>query len=168
MKLLKRSLTTFLVAQLLISCNASSSKGSNESNSNPPPPTVVEEPDNSKYNANESYEIKEKGNQKPNDILVAVIYTSDISIEKIDKSEFSHENTQLLTKQEYRESKFIKKKFTSPSGTFDENQFSAAYEKATYYYSVMATNNNELATRLEKYVEYNTDSRFRPIGGRTR
>ena len=167
MKLLKSSLTTFLVAQLFISCNASSSKESNESNSNPPP-TVVEEPDNSKYNAKESYEIKEKGNQKPNDILVAVIYTSDISIEKIDKSEFSHENTQLLTKQEYRDSKFIKKKFTSPSGTFDENQFSAAYEKASYYYNIMAANNNELATRLEKYVEYSPTSGARPIGGRTR
>jgi len=159
MKPIKNSIRILFICILITSCYSSKKEKNDQIRS-----------DTTSFNQikkEEKYEIEGQEKQKPNDILVTIIMNLGITIEEIDKCQMSQENTQLLTKENYRTSNFIKKKFTTPSGTFDEKQFEDAYKKASYYFDMMATTNIELQKRLEETIDYNHDSRFKPIGSKT-
>lgn len=71
------------------------------------------------------------------DMLLGTIRNPHATTYDFISNGFKVENTQLLSKSEYRNKKSIKKEFTDRKGNFDETSFQKTYEKAKKHYQLM-------------------------------
>ena len=88
---------------------------------------------------------------KKYDMLLATISHPQAKILDFISNGLTVENTQLLSKNEYKTKRVIISKFTLSNGSFDELSFSRTYEKAISNYKQLA--NPDLEVR---YNPFNT------------
>lgn len=100
-----------------------------------------------------------KEQKAENDALVAFLSNPDASIKDYLQNNITANNTQLLTKDEYKETPFIKKQFTDKNGVFNEGAFDALYDKAAEKYFDLG---DEQA--FQNLLQYNPTSRYKPLG----
>jgi len=71
---------------------------------------------------------------KPNDILVATLNNPSVTPYDLLSSNINGENTSFFTKDEYKQSEFIKNKFVKEDGSFDDMAFDTAFKTAQQKY----------------------------------
>lgn len=76
--------------------------------------------------------------KRPNDILVATINSPNATTFDFLSADINPENTSLYTKDEYKQSDFIKNTFKDQNGNFDDVKFNEAYNKAALNYKEMS------------------------------
>lgn len=103
-----------------------------------------------------------KESQKPNDILVATIDAPDATLMELIQNDINASNTQLLTMDEYKQSKFIQDKFTK-DGTFDNNAFEQYYLLAAS--KLEDLRDDDIANKLQKEIKWDPNSLYKPIDG---
>lgn len=103
-----------------------------------------------------------KESQKPNDILVATINAPDATLMELIQNDINASNTQLLTMDEYKQSKFIQDKFTK-DGTFDNNAFEQYYLLAAS--KLEDLRDDDIANKLQKEIKWDPNSLYKPIDG---
>lgn len=81
--------------------------------------------------------------KKPNDIFVATLNNPTATTYDLMSSEINPDNTSLYSKDEYKNSPFVKKTFTMEDGSFDDLSFDKFYQVAQGHYEKM-TNENYL------------------------
>lgn len=102
--------------------------------------------------------------KKPNDIFVATLHKADASVYDLAKSGITSENTQILSKEDYKQSEFIKSKFTE-NGKFDEGKFDQYYNLALAKFQEL--DQEVMLENLVNGLEYSQASFFKPIDART-
>jgi hypothetical protein len=102
--------------------------------------------------------------KKPNDIFVATLHKADASVYDLAKSGITSENTQILSKEDYKQSEFIKSKFTE-NGKFDEGKFDQYYNLALAKFQEL--DQEVMLENLVDGLEYSQASFFKPIDART-
>lgn len=106
-----------------------------------------------------------KETNKPNDIFVATALAPKSDALTLLQNDININNTDLLSREEYKKTPFVKKQFTK-DGIFDENAFEQTYNLAESKYWEL--DDSQLYQNLAKEVEYNSNSRYRPLHGKTR
>ncbi len=97
---------------------------------------------------------------KPNDILLATLQKPDASYLDLLKNNIVSDNTQFLSRDEYKSTPLIQQKFTK-DGIFDEEAFNKLYDLAEAKFTNLDENQN--LDNLLKEVEYSQTSFFRPL-----
>lgn len=103
--------------------------------------------------------------QKPNDILIATLSSPQATAMDLLRNDINIDNTSLLSKEEYKNTPFIKKQFTQ-DGVFNEDAFNKVYDAAASKYWELEDDN--LYKNLEQYIEYSDTSRYRPLNSKKR
>lgn len=103
--------------------------------------------------------------EKPNDILIATLHKPEASAFDLVKNNINAQNTSLLSKDEYKQTPFVKKYFTQ-DGVFNEDAFNKAYELAQKKFFDLEDDN--LFDEFSKYLEYGETSRYRPFDAKKR
>lgn len=101
---------------------------------------------------------------KANDIFVATLNNPNATTYDLMTLDLTPENTGLLTKDEYKQSKYVKDTFTSPEGKFDDLAFDNAFLTAANHYKEM-TDDNYIKSLSE--VQYSPFDVTRPKFGKT-
>lgn len=101
---------------------------------------------------------------KPNDILVATVNNPTSSTYDFLSAQLNPQNTSFLSKDQYKETQFVKDRFTTKDGDFDDISFNNAYKAAALHYQEMS-DENYLAGLSE--MEYSPFDVTRPIGSKT-
>ena len=73
---------------------------------------------------------------KEKDWLVANLNNPDFSYSQFKEAGLTMDNTQLLSKQEYKNSKYIQDKFTDENGKFNEVAFDKVYDTVSKTYAI--------------------------------
>ena len=68
--------------------------------------------------------------KKPNDILVATLNNPQLTPYDLLSNNITGENTSLLPKEKYKESKYVQDAFKKENGEFDDISFDKAYSLA--------------------------------------
>lgn len=100
---------------------------------------------------------------KPNDILVATINNPSVTAYDLLSNNILGDNTSLRTKEEYKDTKFIKNAFTR-DGKFDEVAFDNMYKLASDKYSELT--NEQYIESLDE-LQYNPFDITRPKDAKT-
>jgi hypothetical protein len=103
--------------------------------------------------------------QKPNDILIATLSTPQATAMDLLRNDINIDNTSLLSREEYKNTPFVKKQFTQ-NGVFNEDAFNKAYDLASEKYWELE--DDKLYKNLEQYLEYSDSSRYRPLNSNKR
>jgi hypothetical protein len=85
---------------------------------------------------------------KPNDLFVAVLELPDVNLFDLSKSEINTDNTQLLSKDYYKNNPNIQKLFKDDTGKFNDVAFDNAYNRASLLYNDLG-NDEQLAKMLQ-------------------
>ena len=101
--------------------------------------------------------------QKPNDIFIATLSAPEASVLDLLQNNINAENTSFLTPDEYKETPFVKKRYTQ-DGVFNEQAFNQDYLRAYEKFSDLA--DDEAAENLTQFLEYSSSDRFKPINGK--
>lgn len=99
--------------------------------------------------------------KKPNDLFAAVLQLPDVNLFDLAKSDISTDNTQLLSKDYYKNNSNVKKLFEDERGKFNEVAFDNAYNRAALLYNDLG--NDE---QLVKMLEWDPYDFTAPIGGK--
>ena len=102
--------------------------------------------------------------RKPNDIFVATINNPQATTYDLMTLDLNPANTDLLSKDEYKESKYVKDMFTGEDGKFDDIAFNNAYTAAAYHFQEM-TDDKYLQSLSE--VQYSPFDITRPKDAKT-
>ena len=97
--------------------------------------------------------------KKQNDMLVATISKADLSATDLLKNNLTLENTQLLSREEYKKYKYIQDKFEK-DGKFDEELYNKYYDVA--YQNYQHLDDQRLLEAVYDELEYSQSSFFRP------
>lgn len=100
----------------------------------------------------------------PNDIFVATINNPGATTYDLMSLDLSPENTGLLTEDEYKQSEFIKDKFTDSEGKFDELAFNQMFTLASQHYEMMG---NDAYIKNLGEIEYSPFDLTRPLDAKT-
>ena len=76
---------------------------------------------------------------KENDLFLNMLYNPDMSLLDLKQVGLDSTNTGIDSMDSYRENKKVKELFTTPQGTFKEEEFTKAYNNAKAAYNVMST-----------------------------
>jgi hypothetical protein len=101
---------------------------------------------------------------KPNDIFVAILDNPNVTPFDLISNNIVGDNTSLYPKEDYKESEFIKDKFTKSDGEFDEESFNRMYQLATDKYVQLT--NEEYINNLDN-IEYSPFDITRPKNAKT-
>ena len=104
-----------------------------------------------------------KESSKPNDMFLATLSRPDATELDLLKNDINLSNTQLLSRDEYKETPMVKKVFTK-DGVFDDASFNRLYDLAQYKYEQL--DEDELMQNLSKEIEYSPTAFFRPLNGK--
>ena len=74
---------------------------------------------------------------KPNDIFVATLNNPNATTYDFMSAQLNPTNTSLFLKEEYKDSDFVKNKFKTEDGKFDDVAFDNFYAKAKNHYEEM-------------------------------
>lgn len=95
--------------------------------------------------------------QYKNDMFVSTLVNPNATLLDYASSGLTSENTNLLTPEEYKQTKFVKEKFTE-NGVFNDQVFNNAYALAAQKYQDLVDDN--MSDKLANYIAYNSSSRF--------
>lgn len=101
---------------------------------------------------------------KPNDMFVATLNNPGATTFDLMTLDLSPENTGLLSREEYKQSQYIKDNFTLEDGKFDDSSFDIFYNLAATHYGEMSS--EEYLKNLET-VEYSPFDLTRPKESKT-
>jgi len=101
---------------------------------------------------------------KPNDILIATLNKPEATPYDLLSSNINGSNTSLFSKDEYKQSEYIKNTFTGSDGKFDDLAFDKAYKLAQNNYYQLT--NNEYLKELDQ-IEYSPFDITRPKFAKT-
>lgn len=101
--------------------------------------------------------------RKPNDIFVAVLNNPAVTPFDLLSNNLNGENTSLLSKEDYKKSKFVQDSF-SQDGTFNEQAFNKMYDLAKSRYTQMT--NDQYLDSLDN-LEYSPFDITRPKEAKT-
>lgn len=96
---------------------------------------------------------------KPNDIFVATLNNPNATTYDFMSAQLNPTNTSLFLKEEYKDSDFVKNKFKTEDGKFDDVAFDNFYAKAKNHYEEMT---NEDYIRSLDQVQYSPFDVTRP------
>jgi hypothetical protein len=102
---------------------------------------------------------------KPNDMFLATINNPNAKTYDFINNNVTSENTQILSKDDYKHKDTIKAKFTNEEGKFDDVMFDNFYNVALYNYNQLS---NEKAIADLDVVEYDPFDSTRPKGAKLR
>lgn len=102
--------------------------------------------------------------QKPNDIFVSTVLNPESSLLELSQAGVTPDNTGFLSIDDYKNTNFVKKSFTDDKGNFNNDAFQKAYVMAADNYKALT--DKSYVKNLEKNVEYNPNSRFKPVGAK--
>lgn len=102
--------------------------------------------------------------KKANDMLVATINNPNATTYDLMSLQLTPDNTGLLTKDEYKESKYIQDRFTTSDGVFDDISFDNAFLAAAYHYKEMT--DDEYIKSLSE-IKYSPFDITRPASAKT-
>ena len=105
-------------------------------------------------------------NSKQNDIFALSVVKPDLSTKDMDLAGYTPDNTQLLSKDQYKNSEFAKKSFTDQTGNFNDKQFDEYYDKAASLYNDLST--TKYKDRIKNEIEYDPLSIYAPVGAKKR
>lgn len=97
--------------------------------------------------------------KKPNDILVATIGNPRATTYDLKTLNLTPDNTSLYSKEDYKQSDYIKEAFKNKEGKFDDVAFDNFYNKAAQHY--MQLTNEDYIKEMEK-AEYSPFDETRP------
>lgn len=103
--------------------------------------------------------------QKPNDILIATLSAPASTTKDLLQNNINADNTSLLSRDEYKNTPFVKKAFTK-DGVFDENAFNNAYTLAEQKY--WSLDDDELFDNLANTLEFSPTSVYKPLNAKER
>lgn len=92
--------------------------------------------------------------RKPNDIFVATINNPQATTYDLMTLDLNPDNTDLLSKDEYKESKYVKDMFTGEDGKFNDIAFDNAYTAAAYHFQEMTD---------DKYIQSLSEVQYSPF-----
>ena len=92
--------------------------------------------------------------KKPNDIFVATINNPNATTYDLMTLNLNPDNTELLSKDDYTESKSVKDMFTDEDGKFDELAFNNAYSLAAAHFLEMTD---------DKYIKSLSEVQYSPF-----
>lgn len=98
---------------------------------------------------------------KPNDMFAAVLTTPNVTLFDLAHSNIAPENTQLLSKDFYKNSSIVKESFTGEDGKFNELAFENAYNQAMNLYSDLGSD-----IQMAKALEWDPMDFTAPLGSR--
>ena len=101
---------------------------------------------------------------KPNDIFVATLNNPTASTYDLMTLDLKPENTGLLKRDDYKQSKLIQDSFKTEDGKFDDIAFESAYKTAASHYSEMT--NDEYLKGLNE-ITYSPFDITRPKDAKT-
>ena len=101
---------------------------------------------------------------RPNDIFVATVNNPHATTYDLMTLDLTPENTGLLSKDDYKKSKFAQENFKTEDGKFDDVAFDEAFKAASNHYAQMS--NKEFLTSLNE-VEYSPFDVTRPFNAKT-
>lgn len=101
---------------------------------------------------------------RPNDIFVATVNNPHATTYDLMTLDLTPENTGLLSKDDYKKSKFAQENFKTKDGKFDDVAFDEAFKAASNHYAQMS--NKEFLTSLNE-VEYSPFDVTRPFNAKT-
>lgn len=102
--------------------------------------------------------------QKPNDIFVATFNNPNATTYDLLSIDVNPENTSFLSKDEYKNTKFVQDRFKTESGDFDEDAFNDFFTRAAAHYAEMT--NEKYLDSLDE-IEYSPFDITRPVGAKT-
>jgi hypothetical protein len=102
--------------------------------------------------------------KKPNDIFVAAFNNPNATTYDLMSTGINPDNTSLYSKDEYKETKFVKDRFKKDNGDFDEQAFDNFYKLAQYHYQQMG--DDIYIDQLEE-IQYSPFDVTRPSGSKT-
>ena len=100
-----------------------------------------------------------KEQKAENDALIAYLSNPNAGVVDYLKHDITASNTQLLTREEYKQTPLIKKQFTDKKGVFNEDAFNKLYDAASKKYFELT--DEEAFTN---FLKYNPTSRYKPLG----
>lgn len=100
-----------------------------------------------------------KEQKAENDALIAYLSNPNAGVVDYLKHNITASNTQLLTREEYKQTPLIKKQFTDKKGVFNEDAFNKLYDDASKKYFELT--DEEAFTN---FLKYNPTSRYKPLG----
>ena len=103
---------------------------------------------------------------KPNDMFIATFNAPEATPLELLKSNITAENTSLLSEEEYRNTPFVKKRFTDDKGVFQEEEFQKVYQQAKEKYWDLADQMSYEG--LVQYIEYDKDNVYKPATAKIR
>lgn len=95
--------------------------------------------------------------QYKNDMFVATLVNPNATLQDFVASGLNSDNTNLLTPEEYKQTKVVKEQF-SKDGVFDDQKFNDFYYLAANKYRELTDNNAE--DRLVDLITYDSSSRY--------
>ena len=95
--------------------------------------------------------------QYKNDMFVATLVNPNATLQDFVASGLNSDNTNLLTPEEYKQTKVVKEQF-SKDGVFDDQKFNDAYALAAYKYQNLADDN--AIDKLVNLITYDSNSRY--------
>lgn len=98
---------------------------------------------------------------KEKDWLVANLNNPDFSYSQFKEAGLTMDNTQLLSKQEYKNSKYIQDKFTDENGKFNEVAFDKVYDTVSKTYNTFVTDSYD-EKLLDTYKYSKDDPNAKP------
>ena len=102
--------------------------------------------------------------KKPNDILVATVNNPELTPYDLLSNNINGENTSLLSKEEYKGSKYVQDAFKKEDGKFDDIAFDQVYKLAQNNFYQMT--NDEYLKGLDE-IEYSPFDITRPKFAKT-
>lgn len=102
---------------------------------------------------------------KPNDMFVATISNVEASTLDLIANDINFDNTQFLSKEEYKKTPFVQKMFTKDN-VFDESAFDQLYNVAAEKYKDLS--DKKSYDSLEDFIEYDPFSASASLGSKKR
>lgn len=102
---------------------------------------------------------------KPNDMFVATVSNVNASTLDLVANDINFDNTQFLSKEEYKDTPFVQKMFTKDD-VFDEALFDQFYNLASEKYKELS--DKKSYDSLEDFIEYDPFSASAPVGSKRR
>ena len=100
--------------------------------------------------------------KKENDIFVSTLLNGNANANDLMHNGVTADNTGLLSPEEYKKSKFVQQQFSDEKGNFNDELFNQVYLTAAQKYDELTS--AKTFDNLEKYITYNADDIYAPLG----
>lgn len=103
---------------------------------------------------------------KPNDWLVSTSLNPGMDLTKFEAAGLNGDNTQMLTRDEYKNTSFVQDNFKTEDGKFDEVKFNKVYDQSVKTYDAFI--NDKYSKNYIEELDYSFSNTLKPIEGKVR